>query len=108
MNLKQAIEAIDELSEEATLFAERMDGEFQPESEVVLVNIGEDEPNRSVKEIAHEKAPGKEYFLEVFIIKEILEGWSDNHSGEMPSIQAALESVIYYAENDAYPESFFG
>ena len=108
MNLKQAIKIIDELAEEATLFAERLDGEFHPDSEVVLVKIDENELKRPVKEIAHEKAPGKEYFLEVFIIKEILEGWSGNHSGETPSITAALESVIYYAENDAYPESFFG
>lgn len=108
MNLRETIENIDTLPEEATVFAERINGEYRSDSEVALVEMTDEELKRPVKEIADEKAPGKEYFLEVFIIREVLEGWQSNHQGEYPPIGPALESVIYYSENDAYPESFFG
>jgi hypothetical protein len=107
MNLKSAIENISLLSGDATVFAERIDGAFRGESEVKLVEMTDDELQQSVVEVAKVNAPGKEYFLEVFIIQEVLDDWSSNHGGSIPPIDTALESVIYYAENDAYPDSYF-
>jgi hypothetical protein len=108
MNIRDIIDNIDNLPEDATVFAQKYNGECIPESEVIILEMTDDEKQRPIKEIAKLKAPGKEYFLEIFIIKEVLDGWRANHDGIAPSIEAALESVIYYAAFDAYPESFYG
>lgn len=108
MNIKQTVENINMLPDNTVVFAERIDGEFQPESSVVLINVGEDELNCFAKNIARDKSLSNEYFLEVYLIKEMLEGWRAIHGGEIPPINIALESVIFYANNDAYPEFFFG
>jgi hypothetical protein len=49
-----------------------------------------------IVEVAAERASGKEYFLEIFLIREIVEGWRKNHQGCIPSLDQALESVIFY------------
>jgi hypothetical protein len=108
MNLKDVIENLSLLPEDGTVFAERINGEFRADSEAQVVEITDEELKQQTSEAATKKAPGKDYFLEVFIIQEVLEGWRKHHGGKTPPIDAALESVIYYAENDAYPESFFG
>lgn len=107
MVLHQAIANISTLSEKATLFAERMNGAFTPESRVVLLELSDEELDLSVHDLAQKYTPGFEYFLEVFIAQEIIEDWQDNHKGQVLSLEACLESIIYYAENDAYPSSFY-
>ncbi len=62
---------------------------------------------RPTREVAEEYAPGTEYFLEVFLVKELLDDWRNNHGGQTLSLDQALECVIHYAEKDAFPESFF-
>jgi hypothetical protein len=108
MNLRSVIENLSSFSSEATVFAERVDGAFNGESEVQLVEMTDEELKQPVVKVAKEKAPGKEYFLEVFIIQEVLDGWSSNHGGQTPPIDVALEGVIYYAKYDAYPDTFLG
>jgi hypothetical protein len=107
MKLKNVIENLEFLSEDGTVFAEKINGKFRPDSEAQLVEMAEEELEREKMKIAELKSQGFEYFLEVFIIREIIEGWQINHDGNLPSIEAALENIIFYAENDAYPESFF-
>lgn len=108
MKLRQLIEQKADLAEDATLFVERIDGHFTPDSRALAVAIPEAFSGRPIREVASELAPGLEYFLEVFIIREHLIDWSENHQGVTPSTDQALESIIYYAENDAYLGSFFG
>jgi hypothetical protein len=108
MKLKDVIENLSSLPENGTVFAERINGEFRADSEVQVVEMTDEELKQQTSEVATRKAAGKDYFLEVFIIQEVLEGWSKNHGAKTPPIDAALESFIYYAENDSYPESFFG
>jgi hypothetical protein len=108
MRLRQLVEEHACLSEDATLFVERIEGKFTPQSRALPANIPEALSGRPIREIASELAPGLVYFLEVSIIRELVEGWSQNHQGATPSTDQALESIIYYAENDAYPDSFFG
>jgi hypothetical protein len=42
------------------------------------------------------------YFLEVFIAKEVLVVWRAWRGGREPSIADKCEALIYYAKNDAY------
>jgi hypothetical protein len=107
MKLRNVIENLEFLAEDGTVFAEKINGEFRPDSEAQIVETAEEDLDQEKSQIAKLKAEGLEYFLEVFIIREIIEGWQINHYGKLPSIDAALENIIFYAENDAYPESFF-
>jgi len=99
---------LDQLPESGTMFAERIDGQILPESRVVVLQLTEEELNGPVAQVAGNRAPGTEYFLEISIAKGIIEGWQSNHAGQLPVLEKALEIIIYYAENDAYPPSFFG
>lgn len=45
------------------------------------------------------KAQGYEYFLEVSTAREILEGFLSSK----PSLEQITDFVIFYAENDAFP-----
>ena len=79
------------------IFAERIGGEFRPESAAVVLELSESELGRPIREVAAERVPGMEYFLEVFIAIEILEGLQSK-GAEFGTI---VERVIYYAEYDA-------
>ena len=101
MTIRDVIENIDDLPDAATVFAERIDGGYRAESEVMLLQMTDEELDRPVKEIAKNRTPGKEYFLEIFVIREVLEGWLSNCAGYLPSVDEAMERVIHYAEHDA-------
>jgi len=105
MNLREAVSKLSALPEEATLFVERIAGRFRPESRVFVLELTDDELRQPVKEVAKIRAPGADYFLEVFIAREVVEGWRANHGGAEPNADQVLESVIFYAEYDAYPNS---
>jgi hypothetical protein len=106
VKLSQVISEINTISEPATIFAARIDGMFSSESAVQITeeeigNIDDFLKNSGMP-------PAMEYFLEVSILKEILEGWRYNHQGQNPSLSVAIETIIFYAENDAYPDAFYG
>ena len=101
MKLINLIENYSTLSDEGIVFAERVNGKFSGESEAVVIEMDEEELTQKTSEIAHKRAPGKEYFLEVFIIQNILEDWGSNNAKGIPLAEAALETIINYAENDA-------
>jgi len=42
------------------------------------------------------------YFSEVSVAKDVLRAWSFARSGSVPSHADACETIIHYAENDAY------
>lgn len=103
MKLIEVIESIESLPEDTTIFAERINGEFRPESEAELYELTDEEMTKPIKEVAAIRAPGKEYFLEVFVAKEAIEGWQDYQGGNEVSAIELTEVVIFYAENDAWP-----
>lgn len=43
-----------------------------------------------------------DYFLEVYITKEVIETWSAWRGGLDPTTSEACEAVIHYATHDAY------
>lgn len=97
MHLHEVIAELSECRAETMIFAERIGGRFRPESAAVLLELSDTELSRPVREVAAERAPGMEYFLEVFIALEMLEGLRSK--GTDPS--AIVERIIYYAEHDA-------
>jgi hypothetical protein len=83
MTLEEVIDRINALSGEATIYAEKP---WSGASRAVVVV----EPEHPVPV----EAVGLDYFLEVDIAQEV---------AALAAPDARLESVIYYAENDAYP-----
>jgi hypothetical protein len=96
MHLHEVIAGLSECPAECMIFAERIGGEFRPESGAVVFELSESELSRPIREVAAERAPGMEYFLEVFIALEMLEGLRSTGS----DLGAIVERIIYYAEND--------
>ncbi|MEJ0089467.1 MAG: hypothetical protein WDM80_06955 [Limisphaerales bacterium] len=97
MHLYEVIAGLRECPAEFMIFAERIGGEFRPGSAAVVLELSESELSRPVREVAAERAPGMEYFLEVFIALEMLEGLRAKGT----NLGAIVERIIYYAENDA-------
>lgn len=97
MHLREVIAGLSECPAETMIFAERIGGKFRPESAAVLLELSESELSRPVREVAAKRAPGMEYFLEVFLALEMLEGLRSK--GADPD--AIVESIIEYAEHDA-------
>ena len=107
MKLFEVILAIDTFDDEGTIFAQKIDGSYHSKSEAVVIEMTDEELQMKTSEVAKARCPGKSYFLEVFVVQEVLEGWVSNHGGKQPNIEQACHCLIHYAEHDAYPESFF-
>jgi hypothetical protein len=58
-----------------------------------------------LEDLEESKSSRKErflYFLEVYLIKEVIEVWKEWSDNLNPDIEELCDAVIYYAENDAY------
>jgi hypothetical protein len=104
MLLSEAIRDLDKLPEDATLFAERVEGHFAPTSQVLSIELTDEERATPVVEVAARRAPGKHYFLEVFVAREALAGWRSMRGVERLPPEEATRVVIHYAENDVWPQ----
>ncbi|SHJ25839.1 hypothetical protein SAMN02745146_2646 [Hymenobacter daecheongensis DSM 21074] len=93
--IRECITKINELSDNAVVYAKRINGQFGSDSETILLELTEEEEGLKVDAIAQMKCPGFDYFLEVLLIKEVLE---DEHTADLSQ---QIESVIQYAEYDA-------
>jgi hypothetical protein len=92
MNLHDAIAQLSALPESTFICAQRP---WSHASEVRLVPFPDD-----LRIPDAVKAEGFEYFLEVSTALEILEGFL----AQKPTPEQITSFVIYYAENDAFPE----
>jgi hypothetical protein len=101
MTLRDAIAAIESFPVNATIYAVRIGGAFTGRSEVTVLELSEEEHALPVAEIATRRAPGKGYFLECTVAREVLDGWFRNHQGVTPALDEAVDRLIDYAENDA-------
>ena len=99
MTLAEIITNIEKQNEEATIFAKRVDGKFLPSSEAVLVELEEEEEDLRINEIADKYCPGFDYFLEVFLVKDVAEDLK-NTAG-YKSLEQQIDRIIHYAEFDA-------
>jgi hypothetical protein len=105
--LRDAIANLYSTPADATIFAERIEGHFRAESQALIHELTEREFDSPIREVAAKVAPGLDYFLEVGIAREVVEGLTANHSNVVPPLELSLECIIFYAENDAYPDAFF-
>ncbi|WP_328414924.1 hypothetical protein OG470_21685 [Micromonospora sp. NBC_00389] len=85
MRLIDLVERLDQLPDEATIYAGRP---WSPEARAEAVV--DDENQRP------------DYLLEVSLAREVLEVWSAWRGGRTPSPAEACAAVIHYAEWDAY------
>jgi hypothetical protein len=92
MNLIELIERIDDLGEELCFFVRKP---WVAESEAVAGPLAKD--FRVPLELS---ARGLDYFLEVPLIKEVLEVFGDRPASQ----KEKLNLLVFYAENDAYPD----
>ncbi|MEI8594214.1 hypothetical protein [Photobacterium sp. Hal280] len=89
MKLFEVINAIDTFDDEGTIFVQKVDGSYHPKSEAVVIEMTDEELEMKTSEFARKRCPGKSYFLEVFIVQEVLEGWASNHGGRQPNNEKA-------------------
>jgi hypothetical protein len=99
MTLSEIIANIDQQNEEATIFAKKVDEKYLPSSQAVLVELDDEELHSPIKEIADKHCPGFDYFLEVFLVKDLLEDL-ENTVG-YKSLEQRIDRIIHYAEFDA-------
>ena len=98
MNIEETIKKINKLDENATIYAQKINNKFIPESEVTIVKILEEEAEWPTNKISEKYCKEKYYFLEIYLIKEIIEDYSDAILND----SEIVKKIIYYAENDAY------
>ena len=99
MTLTEIITNINVQEEESIIFATKLNGKFQPASEAIILKITEDELEIPMADIAKKYCPGFDYFLEVFLAKEMLEDL--NTSIGFKFLDQQINRIIHYAEFDA-------
>ena len=99
MTLHEIITNIDKQNEEAMIFAKKVDERFLPSSEAVIVELDDEEEGLRTNEIADKYCPGFHYFLEVFLVKDMVEDLKNTVGYK--SLEQQIERIIHYAEYDA-------
>ncbi len=99
MTLSEIISNIDDQNEEAIIFAKKVDGKFSPSSEALLVELDNEEMGSQITDIAEKHCPDFDYFLEVFLVKGIMEDLKNTVG--FKSLEQLIDRIIYYAEFDA-------
>jgi hypothetical protein len=95
MKLIELIAKIKEIDKKSVLYVKRIDRHFSCESEVIILNLTEEELGWKTFEVTEKKCPEFEYFLEVFLVNEIIEDLEKNES-----VKAKSNRLIHYAEFD--------
>ena len=99
MTIKDVISNINELSEEAVIYAKRIDGKFESSSEVILLELSEEELELLTKDISEKYCPEFDYFLEGFMVKEMVQ--DIRIVPEYSTVDQQVKRIIHYAEFDA-------
>jgi len=100
MNIGEVISKLNELGELSkpneylVIYAKRIDGKFTSSSEAVLLELTEEEMDLKISEIINKYCPGFDYFIEVFVVEDMI-------LDKSCSIEQKIDRVIYYAEFDA-------
>jgi hypothetical protein len=99
MILSEIISSIDTQNDEAVIYVKKIDGKFLPLSEAVLLNLTDEEIDLPTKEISERYCPGFDYFLEVFLVKDMVEDMKKEVG--FKSLEQQVNRIIHYAEFDA-------
>jgi hypothetical protein len=92
MTLDEAIRHLDEIDDNAILCVRRP---WAPSADCIVVA-----PDEDLGVPKHIKDAGLAYFLEVHVAHEVLGVFGDSP----PTHEEKIRLLIYYAENDAYPD----
>jgi hypothetical protein len=92
MNLGDLLETVDHLAEDATVFARPP---WSCETEAIAAVEGDANAVAATD-------TGMIYLLEVALIRDVLETWSEWRDGRVPSRDERCDAVIHYATHDAY------
>jgi len=96
MKLIQVITNIEKIDGASVLYVKRIDGQITSDSDVTILNLTEEELEWKTSKVTEKKCPGFEYFLETFLIKEIIGDLNKNES-----LESKCNRLIHYAEFDA-------
>ncbi|MCS3552737.1 MULTISPECIES: hypothetical protein [unclassified Sphingobacterium] len=83
----------------SVIFAKRIDGQFRPVSDAVLLEVEKEDWAIKITQIATTKYPDYEYFLEMDIAQYYYEDLLANE--DYKSDDKKVEAIIHYAEFDA-------
>jgi len=98
--LHDLIASVSTFSDYDTIYAKKIDGKFLANSKALVLQLTEAESGLRIKEITELKCPGYDYFLEINIIKELIDDLTDLNNDI--SLDEKITAIIYYAEYDAY------
>lgn len=79
MTVQDCISQIESIEDDTVIYAKRIYGKFSVMSDVVILELTDDELELPIAKISAIKCQGFDYFLETFIIKEVLEGFAQNN-----------------------------
>lgn len=99
MSLTEIIAGIDSHNEEAMIFAKKTDGKFLPSSEAMLIEVDDEETGLSTHALSEKYCPGFHYFLEVYLVKEVIDNLKTTVG--FISLEQQVQRIINYAEFDA-------
>jgi hypothetical protein len=92
MTLTDAVRQLDALDDGKVMCVRQP---WSADAECMLVELGED-----MRVPAQVEQAGLKYFLEVHVAKEVLGVFGDNPT----ALEDRVRLLLYYGENDAYPE----
>ena len=99
LTLKDIVTSISSFNDEDPVFAKKIDGKFLSNSEAIVLQLTEEESELRTNEIAELKCPGFEYFLDAFIIKDMINDF--DNSNNRVDLDERIAIIIHYAEYDA-------
>ena len=96
MTLLDVAKQLDDISDEMTIYGQKVEGAWRPESPIQLVHVdpyADDDP---------EPPQGMRYALEIDLCKEVVEAYIDHSGNKTPSDMEKAQAIAYYAEYDCY------
>lgn len=96
MTIREAVLLVNSLPDDAVIYGIRGEGGWTPQSQCILV---EDEDQT----VIHRDGTQYRYFLEVELVREVLEGWRDISKRDQIPEEEQVRVVIYYAMHDSWP-----
>lgn len=99
MQLIDVLKNLDQFSEDAVLYAKRINEQFALESDAVALDLTEEELEWKIDKVTEKKCPGFVYFREMYFIKEFM--------NEIPldtqysSFESKSLRLIHYVHFDA-------
>jgi hypothetical protein len=99
MTIHDVISNVDELSENSVIYAKKIDAQFRSDSKVALLELSDEDLELPTKEVAEKHCPGFDYFLEGFMVKEMVQDM--RLQPEYKTVEQQVKRIIYYAEFDA-------